>query len=552
MNRHLTTLVALMIVAAQAYGQAAMEQVGPTFQRTSKNMTGDVFAVTAGVLVNDKEAVLYVEDDLTPKLVRVDQQMNIAEEVSLKDHSFDGLLWTSITPFIADGDLRCLIASNTKKTTEFAIGQVDTRGALALNTLRRVASSEILFKNDPANTLPYRPQPDPILFSQGLQYALNERIVAAADGEHYLINTFTTNGKGNKRFWYSYLDKEFTELWSGTAELPYPDEPSRIHQISLANDGTIHLMTYVFPCGAEERKADKLCHEVHLTTLTDRGKTVSDVLVDKDFVSSARMCERAEGRVSMAIRYGSLTGQPGVVVTFDPADPKLKTTPVVDQRIPSIHKTKLMAYGAIETGAKKTTTSRNAKVPDEIVALLPGWNDGLVVVETFLETNYQIPMGDAIFIRRLAGDIRTSLIGTNDTIQWQHIAERAFMTTAGQSYDGVNVHLHDKGLTLLYDHTPRGLATIDRSGEVDAPEGEGKKGKKDKAMAPAESGVLRATTLDPRGNVVASGTALIHPDGLMPCPLGAVPGSDGTYIVKTFDRSTGYGFVRINALAVGE
>ena len=81
MNRHLTTLVALIIVAAQAYGQAAMEQVGTTFQRTSKNMSGDVFAVTAGVLVNDKEGVLYVEDDLTPKLVRVDQQMNIAEEV---------------------------------------------------------------------------------------------------------------------------------------------------------------------------------------------------------------------------------------------------------------------------------------------------------------------------------------------------------------------------------------------------------------------------------------------------------------------------------------
>jgi len=224
----------------------------------------------------------------------------------------------------------------------------------------------------------------------------------------------------------------------------------------------------------------------------------------------------------------------------------------VDQRIPSIHKTKLMAYGAIETGAKKTTNSRTAKVPDEIVALLPGWNDGLVVVETFLETNYQIPMGNALFVRRLAGDIRTSLIGTNDTIQWEHIAERAFMTTAGQSYDGVNVHLHDKGLTLLYDHTPRGLATIDTSGQVDQPEGEGKKGRKDKAMAPAESGVLRATTLDPLGKVVSSGTALIHPDGFIPCPVGAVAGNDGTYVVKTFDRNTAYGFVRINAMAVGE
>jgi hypothetical protein len=40
----------------------------------------------------------------------------------------------------------------------------------ALSTLRRVASSEILYKNDPTTTLPYRPLPDPILFSQGLLY----------------------------------------------------------------------------------------------------------------------------------------------------------------------------------------------------------------------------------------------------------------------------------------------------------------------------------------------------------------------------------------------
>ena len=53
--------------------------------------------------------------------------------------------------------------------------------------------------------------------------------------------------------------------------------------------------------------------------------------------------------------------------------------------IPSIKKTKLMAYGAIDGGAKKAAPSRIAKVPNEIVELLPAWNGGLVVVETFLD-----------------------------------------------------------------------------------------------------------------------------------------------------------------------
>lgn len=540
-------------IASILMGQSTERIIGGTFSRVPKNAVGDVYAVVAGVLVGDKEGLIYVEDNMIPKVVRLDGDMNTTDELVLKDQPFDGLQWNGVAPIIIDGTLHCLLHSNTKKTTEYAIGQVDTRGTPALNTLRRVASSDILFKNDPTNTLPYRPQPDPILFSQGLKFALEERIIAAPDGEHFLLNNYTTDGKGNKRFWFSYLDKEFTELWSGTATLPYADETSRIHQISVSNEGTIHLMAYVFPCGGEERKGDKLCHELHLTTLSDRGKTVSDVLVDKDFVSSARLCERDGGKVSMALRYGSLTGQPGVVVTFDPADPKLKTTPLVDQRIPSIKKTKLLAYGAVDTGAKKPASSRTAKVPNEVVALLPTWN-GLVVVETFLETAFEIPVGEAIAIRRLAGDVRTSYIAANDSIQWQHVAQRAFVTTAGQSYDGVDVHLTANGLTLLYDHTPKGIATILQSGTTPTEEeNTDKKSKKDKVPGLAESGVLKAVTLDPRGSVLVEGTVLIPPDGFMPCPKGAIQGPSGKiYAVKTFDRKNTYAFALIDAFGVAK
>jgi hypothetical protein len=551
MKRLLLFPILALFTSVIVLGQAAKLQVGQSFSRVAKDASGDVYGVMGGIMVGDKEGLLYVEDNMVQKLVRVDGQMNPAGELVLKNVAFDAAVWNGVAPIVTDGTLHCLLASTGKKSTDFAIAQVAPGSAPALGAIKRIASSEILFKSDPTTSLPYRPRPDPILFSKGLKYAHTERMVAAPDGQHFLLNTYTNDEKGNKRFWFAYLDKEFTELWSGVATLPYSDENSRIHQISVSNDGVIHLLAYHFPCGTEERKGDKLCHETHLTTLTEHGKTVKDILVDKDFVSSARFCERDGGKMSMAIRYGSLTGQPGWVLTFDPMDPKLKTTPLVDQRIPSIKKTKLMAYGSIEPGARKGLPSKTAKVPNEIVQLAAAW-DGLVLVETFLETAFEVPMGEAVAMRRLGGDVRTSFIAANDSIQWQHTAERAFMTTAGQSYDGVDVHLNANGLTLLYDHTPKGLDAILASGSAPVAESESK-GKKEKMAAPAESGVLKAITLDPRGTVVAEGTALIHPDGFMPCPFGSLESASGNvYLVKTFDRKNSYSFALIDASMVGK
>lgn len=533
-------------------GQSTEPPTGKPFSRPVKDTHADLYAVMNGQFTGNNEAILHVEDNTVQKIVRVDGQLNPAAELVLKDLPFDAALWNGVASFVADGTLYCLLASNTKKATDLAIAQVESDGAPRLGVIKRAASSGILFKSDPTNTLPYRPQPDPILLSKGLQYAQQERIIAAPDGQHYLLNNHTFDEKGNKRFWFAYLDKEFTQLWTGTATLPYADATSRIHQISLANDGTIHLLAYVFACPSEEQQSDKLCHELRLTTIRDQGKTVTDLLVDKDFVSSARLCERDGGKLSMAIRYGALTGQPGWVITFDPAEKKLKPTPLVNQRIPSIRKAKLMGYGSIEAGAKKGTASRTAKIPNEVVALHPAW-DGLVVVETFLETALEVPVGEAIAIRRLGGDVRTSYVGANDSIQWQHTAERAFMTTAGQSYDGVGVHLGANGLTLLYDHTPKGLEAILRSGSAPVSEGEEKKGKKDKPAAPAEAGVLKVITLDPRGGVVAQGSALRHPDGLMPCPFGSVADPSGKhFLVKSFDRNNSYTFSLIDSSTVGQ
>lgn len=557
--RHLLPVFAFLI-ATLSSGQAAQVQTGKPFSRTLKNAVGDLYTVVDGMLLDDKQALLYVEDGLVPKVVRLDAQLMPTDELVLKAYAFDGLIWNGVAPIMVDGSMHCLLVSAGKKSAEYAIGKVGSRGAPTLSGLRKVASSPILYSNSSVNTLPSRPQPDPILFTKGLAYAQQERIVPSADGAHFLLNNYTVDAKGGKQFWFAYLDTDFKELWSGVAMLPYEDVKSSIHQISIANDGTIHLLTYVFKCDSEGQVSDKMCHELHLTTLTEQGKTVKDILIDKDFVSSARICERENGKLSMAVRYGSLTGQPGLLMTFDPLEPKIKATPLVDQRLASVRKTKLLAYGSIEPGAKKTTTAKTAKVPNEVVDLLPAWGGGLVLVETFLETAYQIPMGEAIAMRRLCGDVRTTYAAANDSIQWQHIAERAFMTTAGQAYEGVDIHLTAEGLTLFYNHTPKGLDAIMTSGN--APEAEAadvevdkkeKKENKEKIKAPAEAGVMKAITMDPRGSVLAEGTVLMHPNRHVPCPMPVLHSTSGkVYLVRSYDRNTTYGFSLVDPSLAGK
>ncbi|MEO8588745.1 MAG: hypothetical protein ABI432_05200 [Flavobacteriales bacterium] len=529
-----------------AHAQSTVAQPGKPFVRAVKNATGDMITVVDGVFGKDGRALLYVEEGLTQKVVRLDAQLVPAEELVLKDVLLDGLKWNGVAPIVDGGALHCLLVSNGKKAAEYGIGTVSADGSLSLTGFRRITSFEQLYSTDPTHTLVRRPQPDPILFSMGLAFSQQERIIRSADGAHYLLNHCSHNGKANKRFFFACLGSDFSVQWSGSAELPYEDVKSSIHQISLADDGTIHLLTYVFQCKTAEQLGDKNCHELHLTTISEQGKTVKDILLEKDFVSSARFCERSGGRVALAIRYGALTGQPGVVVTFDPTDPKLKPTPLVDQRLPSIHKTKLFAYGNMD-GEKKTTISRTAKLPDEIVDLLPSWDGGLLVVETYLDNAYQIPMGDAIAIRRLCGPVRTSYIAANDSIKWQREVDRAFMTTAGQAYETVGIAMNGSGVTLTYDHTPRGMGAIVASGNT--PPDDEKKG----LDGPAEAGVLKATMIDRQGAVVSEGTALMNEGGYLPCPMGVLFDATGQRaLVKSYDRTTTYTFTAIDLSKLGK
>lgn len=523
-------------------------QQGKPFSRVIKNAQGDLLTVVDGLLDVDGRALLYVEEGLVHKVVRLDAQLQPTQELALKDQVFDGLKWNGICPMMSGGEMKVLFASNQKKGVEFGIGAVNASGAVTITGFKRVATFDQPMSGDLSTTLSRRPLPDPILFSRGLAFAQQERLVASPDGQHFLLNLFSQDTKGNKRFWYACLDGSFAVEWSGVKELPYDDVQSTVHQVSLADNGDVHLITYVFKCKSEEQLSDKLCHEVHLTALTDQGNTVKDLLLDKDFVSTVRLCERDSGTVSLAIRYGALTGLPGVLLTFDPKDAKLKPTPVVDQRIPGIRKVKLTTFGAME-GDKKPSTARNTKVPNEIIELLPAWDGGTVLIEIFLENNFELPFGEAIAMRHLSGAVRASYFDASDTLRWNHVADRAYMTTAGQAFETAGIALEDNGLTLVFGHTPKGLEGILASGNTPEEQSKDKKAR----SGPSEPGVLKAVVLDRTGKVVNQGTALRPEAPFTACPMELLTDPTGhKALVRCFDRGAQYSYALIDLSAVGK
>lgn len=538
-----TALLFAFVAFGPAMAQPTVVQQGKPFSKSMKGASGDIFTVVDGIFSSHGRHLLFVEEGLTPKVVRLDALLQPNEELVLKDHVVDGVKWTGVMPLVEGNRMRVLLVSTTKKGSEYAIGEVSADGSIMLKGIRRIAGFDIPYANDPSHTMAARPLPDPILFTRGLGYAQNERIVRSTDGGHFLLNHFTHKGKGNKRVGLAFLDKDMTTSWESVTELPFEDIKSTIHQIAVDEEGTVRLLVYVFNCKGEESLGDKNCHELHLVTITESGKSVSAVLIDKDFVSSARMLPRAKGRVTVALRYGALTGQPGVVMSFDPADPKLKPTPVVAQRLASIRRTKLMAYGDPAADPRKPP-ARSAKVPDEIVDLFATPQGDLRVVETFLETNFPLQMGEAIAMRQLSGSVRVSQILANDSIGWQRIVDRALMTTAGQPYQGSVAIPMDKSMLLLHGHTPRGYEAILRAGA----EAGGTK-----ELKPAEPHVLKAVIVDDQGSVQREGTALMMDEALLPCPMGVVLDWGGTKaLVKSFDRGTQYRFTVIDLGKLGE
>lgn len=511
---------------------------GAAYTKTVKGLEGDVQLVANATTDLSGMPVIFMMEGNGYKAVRLGADIKPGEELALNQQTFDGVKWDAASSIVVDDKLYILFVSNTKKTADYGIGRLNTEGALAIQDFHRVATFEHPNVFDPSNTTCRKTLPDLILFDSGASYDQSERIVASPNGNHYLVNHYTTAEKGKKKFWFACLDKSFQKEWSGSIELPFEDVNSDIHQIVLDNSGRIILLTYLF-CGDPARQGDKMCHETHLTVLKDQGTRLKDLLLDKDFVSSARVMPKEDGKIMVAMRYGALTGIPGAIVSIDTAMAKLKATPVVDQRVPSIRKTKLTTFGMPDDGSgKKPTGSRAAKVPNEIIELMPAWG-GTLLLEGFRDQDLQVQMGEATAIRTLHGAVRATWLDATDSIRWQQTVDRAFMTTAGESYGSIAFKLLPEGLLLAYNDSPGGITEINNSyAEVS--------GKK-KEKPPVEKSQLKLAMIPAKGGKPKE-KLVGRPEGdFTLCAMTMVRARAGDKLwIKAYDRGTQHQFFEVD------
>jgi hypothetical protein len=153
-------------------------------------------------------------------------------------------------------------------------------------------------------------------------------------------------------------------------------------------------------------------------------------------------------------------------------------------------------------------------------------------------------MGEAIAMRRLGGGVRVSQVLANDSIGWQRVLDRAVMTTAGQSYDGVARMSLNADHLVLFAHTPRGLDAIMKAGT----EASGTK-----ELKPAEPLVLKAAVVSAAGEVRQEGTLLLNENDFAPCTMGVLVEPGGTRaLVKSYDRGTQYRFSLVDLKPLGQ
>ena len=531
----------LLYCCTIAFAQDVALRAGSIYPKTIKGVEGDLQLVTNGTTDASGKAVLIVMEGSAYKAIRLGADQKPAEELKLGSVIINGGTWNAVTSVLSDEGLQVLFVSNGKRTADYAVATVKTDGPLAIGELHKLTSFPEANVFDPQTTTCKKTLPDLILFDNGAAYDQSDRLARSPDGQHYLLNHYTHQQKGPKKFWFACFDKSFALEWSGEVDLPFADLQSDVHQVLLDNAGRIILLTYVLPC-APERASDKLCHETHISVLRNKGTSLKNLLLEKDFVSSARILPKENGQLLIALRYGALTGIPGQLITVDTAITKLKAAPLADQRVPQVRRTKLSPFGmpAVEQG-KKPTNSRSLKVPDEVIELLPAWNGGTLLLEGFRDAAMEIPVGGAVALRTLHGAIRATYLDAQDSIRWQQTVDRAFMTTAGEAYGSVAYRVMDDGLFLVYNHTPGGIPAINATyGEDDV------KPKKGKAPT-VEASALHSAWIPANGTAPVEHTLGKPEKGFTLCPMTMVVGRAGANAwIKGYDRGTQHQFVEFD------
>ena len=140
MNARSFILITSLLLVSFTFAQDAVVKQGKPFIKTQKGSTGaDVHFVVNGIAGTDGRAVLFVEEGLAHKLVRLDMNLQPSEEVTLQQLTFDGKKWDGIASIVSGNEMHVLFASNGKKAAELGIANVELSGPLAISGFHSVA-----------------------------------------------------------------------------------------------------------------------------------------------------------------------------------------------------------------------------------------------------------------------------------------------------------------------------------------------------------------------------------------------------------------------------
>jgi len=210
---------------------------------------------------------------------------------------------------------------------------------------------------------------------------------------------------------------------------------------------------------------------------------------------------------------------------------------------------KLMGFGvpAPEGGAKKPAGPKSgAKVPDEIVDLVPAWG-GMLLIEGFRDDAYQIPINEgAVAMRHLYGAIRVTCFDAKDSVRWQHVLERGLYTTAGDPFGALAWNVSADAVALIHTSTPGGEQAVLR--EVnEATDEDGKKKKGKDAPKAVDHAELRLSVLGKGGEVIADKTVLPDVEGLLPRLTPAFADAPGKrLLVECFDMERTHRYLELD------
>jgi hypothetical protein len=209
---------------------------------------------------------------------------------------------------------------------------------------------------------------------------------------------------------------------------------------------------------------------------------------------------------------------------------------------------KLLAFGvpAAEGGTKKPAGPKTgAKVPDEIIDLVPTGSGGMLLLEGYRDDAHQIPINEgAVAVRHLYGAIRVTCFNANDSMVWQRVIDRGLYTQAGDLFGAFAWVVGPSAVAIVHGSTPGGEAAVLREAN-EAMDEDGKKKKDKNAPKVVEHSELRLTVISNAGEVLADKAVVADLSGLQPRLTATV--TDGKHLLlECFDMERTHRYLQLD------